>query len=150
LKAAACCTAKLLWNWCMVNKFQTAKVEKSSSINFLRKARDFFKSAKDNLEAENWNAAGLDAVHSGISANDALLACLHGVRSTSKSHDDAIGLTATLVNREGAKDALNHLRRLIAKKNLIEYEGKCFPKDEAEKVVLHAERFILWVESALG
>jgi len=130
-------------------KFQTTNVDKSTYISFLKKALDFLKSAQENLDKENWNAAGLDAVHAGISANDALLVCLYGIRSSSKNHDDAVRLTLSLINKEGLKEAVNHLRRLIAKKNLIEYEGKCFPKHDAEAVVLHADRFVSWVKGIL-
>ena len=39
---------------------------------------------------EKWNAAGLSAIHVGISANDALLTFHFGLRSTSPKHDDAV------------------------------------------------------------
>ena len=130
-------------------KFQTTNVEKSCYSVFFRKAQDFLKSARDNLDSKNWNAAGLSAVHAGISANDAILVCFHGLRSSSKSHDDAVQLSASLMDRSGIKEALNHLRRIIAKKNLVEYEGKNFPQHDAEAVVMHAERFLAWVKSVL-
>ncbi|OGC21427.1 hypothetical protein A2291_07915 [candidate division WOR-1 bacterium RIFOXYB2_FULL_42_35] len=133
----------------MINKSSTVNAEKSAYSSFFRKSGDFFKSAKSNLETGNWNAAGLDAVHAAISANDALLVYSHGIRSSSKSHDDAVKLTASLISKEGVKEALNHLRRIIAKKNLIEYEGKCFFRSDAESIVLHADRFLSWVKGIL-
>lgn len=133
----------------MPRKFSTTEVEKSKYVNFFKKALEFYQSMKDALEQEMWSSAGLTAVHAGITANDALLVCFHGIRSTSPDHQDAVNLTLSLINHEGTKEAISHLRRLIAKKNLIEYEGKVFSRPDAEEVARHVERFINWVKEIL-
>lgn len=133
----------------MPKKLSTVEIEKSKYINYLKKALEFYRSMKDALDNELWNSAGLAAVHAGISANDALLVYFHGIRSTSPDHQDAVNLTLSLLNREDAKEAVGHLRRLISKKNLIEYEGKVFSMSDAEEVAKHAERFINWVKELL-
>ncbi len=133
----------------MLKKIATAEVEKSKYINFLKKSLEFYQSMRDALDQELWSSAGLNAVHAGISADDALLVYFHGVRSLSSDHRDAINLTLSLISQDGAQEAASHLRRLIAKKNLIEYEGKVFSRTDAEEVAKHAERFINWARELL-
>lgn len=133
----------------MPKQISTGGVNKSVYANFLRKAEEFYQSMKDNLDKGSWNSAGLEAVHSAICANDALLIYLHGVKSTSKKHEDAITLLISLVDKEGSKEAASHLRRLILKKNLIEYEGNLFKKEDAEDAAKHAERFLSWVKNQI-
>jgi HEPN domain-containing protein len=133
----------------MNRKIPTAGLEKSKYANFYEKALDFYRSMQNALDQKLWNSAGLAGVHAAISANDALLVYFHGLRSISKDHQDAINLTYSLVQHEGTKEALGHLRRVIAKKNLIEYEGKLFARSDAEEVAKHAERFINWVKGIL-
>jgi len=133
----------------MLKQIAITEVEKSKYDNFLQKALEFYQSMRDALDQELWSSAGLNAVHAGISANDALLVYFHGIRSTSSDHRDAINLTLSLITQSGAKEAASHLRRLIAKKNLIEYEGKVFSKADAEDVAKHTERFINWVTELL-
>lgn len=133
----------------MPKKIATTSVEKAKYKLFLKKALEFYQSMKDALDSELWSSAGLNAVHAGISANDALLVCFHGLRSTSADHRDAINLTVALVTQRGAVEAVSHLRRLIAKKNLIEYEGKVFSRADAEEAAKHAERFITWIKELI-
>lgn len=133
----------------MPKKYSTAEVEKSKYVNFFKKSLEFYQTMKDALDRQLWSSAGLAAVHAGISANDALLIYFHGLRSTSPDHQDAVNLTLSLMNQEGTKEAAGHLRKLIARKNLIEYEGKVFSKADAEEAAKHSERFINWVKHLL-
>lgn len=133
----------------MPKKRSTVEVERSKYINFIKKALEFYQSMKDALDQGTWNSAGLAAVHAGISANDALLIYFYGLRSTSPDHRDAINLTGLMIKRENAREAIGHLRRLINKKNLIEYEGKLFSRVDAEEIAKHAERFVNWAVGLL-
>ncbi|MDI6732041.1 MAG: HEPN domain-containing protein [Candidatus Margulisbacteria bacterium] len=133
----------------MHKKMPTVEVNKSQYVNYYKKALEFFQSMQNALDQELWSSAGLSAVHAAISANDAVLVFFHGIRSVSKDHQDAVNLTLSLVDYEGVKEALSHLRRLLAKKNLVEYEGKLFTRSDAEDVAKHAERFIGWVKGIL-
>lgn len=133
----------------MPKNISTGKEDKSAYTNFLKKALDFFNSMKNNLEKGNWNSAGLEAVHSAISANDALLVYFHGIRSISQKHEDAVNLLISLIDKDGVKEAAAHLRRLIAKKNLIAYESVLFKRNDAEDAAKHAERFFNWVKNQI-
>lgn len=133
----------------MTKEIKTSRVSKSDYSNHLKKAEEFFSSAQDSLAAEKWNAAGLGAIHSGISSADALLVALHGVRSTSPKHDDILKLLSNLVKHKGLEENIGHLRHLIAMKNIVEYDQRLVTRSEAISLSRHAERFLAWVKSIL-
>jgi hypothetical protein len=100
-------------------------------------------------ECSSWNSVGLEAVHCVISANDSLLAFFGGIRSISPNHMDSVRLLTEIIDTEEARKNSNHLRRVIAKKNIIEYENRLSTRREAEELALHAERFLSWALSIL-
>ena len=133
----------------MRKDIKTSRVPKSGYSNYLKKAEEFFSSAQDSLAKDKWNAAGLNAIHSGISSADALLVSLHGVRSAGPKHDDILKLLSTLVKHKGLEENLGHLCNLIALKNIVEYDQKLITRSEAVSLSKHAERFLAWVKSVL-
>lgn len=114
----------------MTGKFKIGKSSKEDYKKFLKKADEFLETMRESLMKEKWNAAGLNAIHTGISANDALLTFHFGLRSISPKHDDAVKL-------------------LISVKNLVEYDVRLLSRAEAESLAKHAERFLVWVKSLL-
>lgn len=130
-------------------RIKTTSVPKSDYLNYLKKAEEFLSTMQDSLIKEKWNSAGLNAIHSAISASDAVLVCLHGRRSTSPKHDDLIRLFSTLVKHKDAEQNINHLRKLIAMKNIVEYGQKLISQSEAITLSKHAERFFEWTRLIL-
>ena len=104
---------------------------------------------QDSLIKQKWNSAGLNAIHAGISAADAVLVCFHGIRSTSPKHDDVIRLLSTLVRHKDIEQNISHLHSLIAMKNIVEYDQRLITQSEATALSKHAERFLNWVKSIL-
>ena len=133
----------------MARGIETKTVHKSEFINYWKKASEFKELMQDSISKRKWNGAALAAVHAGISANDAIMVCLAGVRSISKNHSDSIKLLRDRVNVKGVVEAANHLSKLIHSKNLIEYETRLFTQSEAYALVKHAERFMDWVKLIL-
>ncbi len=133
----------------MTGKFKIGKLSKEEYKKFLKKADEFFEIMQESLKKEKWNAAGLNAIHTGISANDALLTFHFGLRSISPKHDDAVKLLISMMNRDDTEIKAKHLRRLISVKNLVEYDGRLLSGREAESLAKHAERFLVWVRSLL-
>jgi hypothetical protein len=133
----------------MTTKYKIGKTSKEEYRKFLKKAEEFFEITQKSLRAEKWNAAGLNAIHTGISANDALLTFHFGLRSISPKHDDAVKLLIAMLKREDTEKKAKHLRKLISAKNLVEYDGRLLSKIEAESLAKHAERFLFWVKSLL-
>jgi HEPN domain-containing protein len=130
-------------------KIKTAQIDKVEYLKYWYKAQEFFGVAEDCLINNKWNAAALSAIHSAISANDAVLVFFHGVKSTSSKHGDAIRLLGTLSQHEKTKENALRLQRLISSKHLVEYESRLFTQKEAENLHKQAQRFLEWAKSIL-
>jgi len=119
-------------------------------------AADYFKKATDNYEqmlaaiqADNSNAAATLAVQCAISSADAICVFEKGVRSISQDHFDVCDFVASLPLEE-AKEKSNLLRKIVSKKNLVQYERRNIYKDEALEMVKVTTRFYQWVKESIG
>lgn len=128
-------------------KIPTRPEPRDSAAQYLRKAEEFLRAALDSLTARRWNAAALAAVHAAIAGADAVLVFRTGRRGASQRHEDVVDLLAA----RGPTDAstLTHLRRILGKKNLVEYESRLFLQREAQELVQHAERFLGWARTQI-
>lgn len=127
----------------MTKKRKTRAVSKEQYLAFLTKAKDFASMMDISLEVGKWNSAGLQAVHTVISASDAVIVYFGGVRSAELDHREVVGLLQEIIG-EGAVSVGRHVTRVIAKKNLVEYEERLITQTEARDMVEHAKRFIEW------
>jgi hypothetical protein len=59
-------------------------------------------------------------------------------------------LLESMVKAPGTKNAVSQLKRLVAKKNLIEYEERMFRESEARDAVKNATRFLTWAGMLFG
>lgn len=134
----------------MTKGIKTSRVPKSDYINYLKKAEEFLSSAQDSLIKEKWNAAGLNAIHAGISSADALLVALHGIKSTSPKHDDILKLLSSLMRHREIEENIGHLRSLISMKSVVEYDQRLITQSEAVSLSKHSERFLAWVKNILS
>ncbi len=119
-------------------------------------ATDYFKKASDNYDqmlvafhASNWNAAATLAIQCAISSADAV--CVHekGVRSISQDHLDVCDLVADLP-LEGADEKARQLRKVIVRKNMVQYECRNARRADADEMVKVATRFYQWVNEKTG
>lgn len=132
----------------MTKKWKTRAVDKNRYRTFLLKAKDFASMMDVSLKEGKWNSAGLQAVHTVISASDAVIVYYGGVRSAELDHREVVGLLQDIIGK-GAATALRHVSRVIAKKNLVEYEERLITQTEARDMVEHAKRFFEWVTGML-
>jgi len=124
--------------------------EETGWKNYLVKAEQFLETARDAYFKENWNAVGLNAVHSAISANDALTSYYGKVRSVSEKHSDSVNLLLKILKSNvETENNSKHILWLIGRKNLVEYESRLFFKKEAEESLKHAGRFLAWTKGKL-
>ncbi len=124
-------------------KVKTAREAKVKAPLYLKKAGDNHKAMLSACENGNYNAAATLAVQCAISAADAV--CVHecGIRSLSQNHLDVCELIKTVPLPE-SNDKSSTLKRIISKKNLIQYESRSICKKEAEDIVKYADRFYKW------
>ena len=128
----------------MTKKRKTRVVAKNEYRNFLIKAKEFGSMMETALADEKWNSAGLQAVHAVISASDAVIVYYGGVRSAELDHREVVGLLLDIIG-ETAVAAGRHVSRVIAQKNLVEYEGRSITQKNAREMVEHTQRFLEWV-----
>lgn len=125
------------------------RTRKHEYKDYLIKADEFCRTMRAAIANDDWNAAGLTAVHCAISASDAIVTYYGGIRSASKDHADAIKQLTDVVRIESTKTNATHLALVIAKKNTIEYESRLFSESEAMAVANHTEKFLKWAKSVL-
>ncbi len=102
-------------------KIKTKQEEKSTASDYLKKAQDNYVQMLSALEKDNYNAVGTLAVQCAISSADAICVYEKGIRSISQDHFDVCDLVRSIPLPD-AKEKSNILKRIIAKKNLIQYE----------------------------
>ncbi|MFO7928643.1 MAG: HEPN domain-containing protein [Candidatus Humimicrobiaceae bacterium] len=130
-------------------KIKVKKEDKSKSPRYLKKAEDNYNQMIEALNNNNYNAAATLAIQVALSAADAV--CIHekNIRSISENHSDLCDLIKSLPLVE-AKNKSLVLKRIISKKNLVQYESRSMYKKEANQIVKGATRFYQWVNSLIG
>lgn len=124
------------------------KEERSVAQDYLKKATDNYQQMLLAIEGNNYNAAATLAIQCGISAADAICVFEKGMRSISADHLDVCELVESLAIA-AAVDKAKTLRKIIAKKNMVQYERRNIFQVEAEEIVKLTDRFYQWVNSIL-
>ncbi|MBF0523391.1 MAG: HEPN domain-containing protein [Candidatus Omnitrophica bacterium] len=121
---------------------------KSASTDYLKKATDNYDQMLIAFHASNWNAAATLAVQCAISSADAI--CVHekGLRSISQDHLDVCDLVSHLLI-EGAEEKAKQLRKVIIRKNMVQYECRSVRKDDADEMVKVTTRVYQWVHEKM-
>ena len=130
-------------------KFKTVELDKSQYLNYQKKAEEFYRTMLHAEKSGHWNAVGLNAVHCAISICDALLVKFRGVRSIGDDHMMVVNVIRQNLNIKDINTKLNTLRRILAKKSLIEYDNIIFTKSDAQDIMKQTERFYLWAREEL-
>lgn len=120
------------------------KEEHTAAMDYLKKATDNYEQMLAAIQANNANAAATLAIQCIISSSDAICVAEKGVRSISHDHFDVCDLVASLPIEEASEKA-KLVRKIIAKKNLVQYERRNMYKDEALEIVKITARFYQWV-----
>lgn len=130
-------------------KIKIRQEEKSAVTDYLKKARDNYEQMLTALRNNNYNSVGTLALQCAISSADAI--CVHekGIRSISQDHFDVCDLVRSISLPE-VKEKSNLLRKIIAKKNLIQYERRSLYQAEANEIAKVASRFHQWVASSIN
>lgn len=130
-------------------QFKTRSVARERHATYLKKAKEFLRAAESALQAGDWDAVGLNAVHAAISAADAVLVYYGGVRSTGEHHDVS-GLLRQHVQDEQLGSKIQTLSKVLAYKNLAAYEDREVTEAEARDAEKLARRFLEWAQSRLA
>ncbi len=79
---------------------------------------------------------------------DAVVAYYSGVRSADNDHRAAVAVLQETLGSKSAS-ASRHLSRVIAKKNVVEYEQRRLTEKEARDMSRDATRFVSWARGML-
>lgn len=123
--------------------------DRSAAADYLKKATDNYEQMLAAIQADNSNAAATLAIQCAISSADAICVFEKGIRSISQDHFDVCDLVASLPLEE-AKQKSSLLRKIISKKNLVQYERRNIYKDEAIEIIKVTTRFYQWVEDYMS
>lgn len=114
---------------------------------YLAKALEFLEEARAALSESRRDAAILNAVHAAISAADAATAASAGVRSANPDHQRTADLLEEVTGRSTRPAVhIGQFRKLLSKKNLVEYLSRRATATEAKEEVIRAERFVAWAK----
>lgn len=129
-------------------KLKVKQEDKSAAIDYLKKAEDNYVQMLSALENNNYNSVGTLAIQCAISSADAICVYEKGMRSISQDHFDVCDLVRSITLPE-AKEKSNLLKRIIAQKNLVQYERRSIYQAEANEIAKAASRFYQWVVSCI-
>lgn len=123
--------------------------DRSAAVEYLKKAADNYEQMIVAYNASNWNAAATLAIQCAIASADAICVYEKGVRSVSQDHFDVCDLMAG-VPLEGAEEKSKQLRKVIARKNLVQYECRNINKFDADGMVKVTTGVYQWVRETIG
>jgi len=134
----------------MTAQFKARRTDKSLFVNYLKKSRECFNAANNSFNSKEWNACAINAIHSCISACDAMCVYYLGRRHAGENHNEAVKLFKLTQpkERETGSNALR-LSRILSVKNIAEYEGRLISRSEAEKILKDCKRFIEYARGKL-
>lgn len=133
----------------MSPKFRTRDIAKSFYVNYLKRAKECLHAAENSFNNREWNAATINAIHSGIAACDAMCVYFLGKRHAGESHNDAVALFKTIKSSKEMDTNANRIARILHIKNMAEYEERLVYGPEAEKALKDCKRFLKYVEKEL-
>ncbi len=129
-------------------KIKVREEDKSKALQYLKKAEDNHSQMIKSFREGNYNASSTLAIQCVISAADAV--CIHekGIRSISQNHLDLCEIVKSIPLPESGSKS-NSLKRIIAKKNLVQYESRSIFSREADEIVKNASRFFRWAATVV-
>ena len=133
----------------MTPKFKTRDVQKALYVNFLQRAEECLHAAQRSFTDKEWNAATISAVHCCISASDAMCVFYLGKRHAGETHSDVVALFKATLNNQEINENAKRLSRILAIKNIAEYEERLLFEKESAKILKDTIRFFEFTKSQL-
>jgi|SRR5208283_1842464 len=126
-------------------------VEKTASVNYLKRADECLEIGKKALRDGKYDAAAINFVHSGISAVDAL--CVHFLshRHAGEKHEDAVKMVVDIkqLKNDDIEAIKSKFLRILRMKNMAEYEERSVKEKEAEMLFNNAEKLLAMIKDKL-
>ncbi|MGI0020421.1 MAG: HEPN domain-containing protein [Nitrososphaera sp.] len=126
----------------------TRSVDPDKAANYLKKAEGSLHMARIAIKEGEFDSAVMNAVHSAITALDALTASRRSERA-SGSHTDVLSLIKGIFTADEYPDVEKQFTSLLGMKNTSEYQPELMNRQDAETAVKRAERLISRVKEKL-
>lgn len=122
-------------------------VDRAKFKDYLKRAEECANAMKRSYESTEWNACVINAVHSMISAADALCIFKLGLRHAGQRHEDAVALLTSVDPSDAAvKKNATRLSAMLGIKTDAEYGERLMSRKDADSAVKSAERFLSFVK----
>lgn len=122
--------------------------DKSAASGYLKKASDNYDQMLAAFHVSNWNAAATLAVQCVISSADAICVYEKGIRSISQDHLDVCDFVKQLPVK-GADEKAKQIRKVIIRKNMVQYESRSVRKSDADDMVKVTTRVYQWARETM-
>lgn len=124
------------------------KIDPQKASSYFTKSEEFLEMAKLAAQNANYNSAVTCAIHSAISALDALTASYKGKRG-SDNHTEALSLAQGIFTPREYQEIKKQFISIINKKNAVEYQPNLMKPKDARESVMWAERIAAKVRKKL-
>lgn len=136
----------------MLERGPWKQVDRSTWRGRHRDGRSFLQTAEDALALADPGDSGKpimsNALRSVIAYGDALTIKYGGIKNT-RDHKTLPRALRQALGRRAEKKQLRRLRRLLGRKNDIDYHHRDMDLDEARRFLKRARRLARWAEEAL-
>jgi HEPN domain-containing protein len=126
----------------------TKSIDPKKASGYIIKAEGFLEMANLALQHSKYDSAVMNAVHSAISALDALTTSFKGKRA-SDEHTEVLSLIKGIFPSLEYEEIKKQFTSLISKKNASEYQPDLMDPKEAQDSVKWAERILAKVKIKL-
>lgn len=123
-------------------------VDPQEASNYIVKSEEFLEMAKLAAQNTNYNSAVASAIHSAISALDALTTSYKGKRG-SNNHAETLSIVQGVLAPQEHQKVTRQFVSLINKKNAAEYQPDLMGPKDAHDCVVWAERIVDMVKQKL-
>lgn len=124
-------------------------VDPSKATNYIIKAEELLKTARDSLTSKRYNSVVTNAVHSSINALDALAVKFKGKRG-SDDHTEVLSIVQGILTYPQYEEIKKQFVFLINKKNVSEYQPDLMTEKDANEAIKWAERILSKVNATLN
>ncbi len=123
-------------------------IDPKKASNYITKSEEFLEMAKLAVQNTKYNSAVTSAIHSAISALDALTTSYKGKRA-SDDHTEVLSLVKGIFAPQEYQEIKRQFTSLIDKKNASEYQPDLMEPKDAQNSVKWAERIFDKVKKKL-
>jgi len=126
----------------------TRDIEPKKAPGYITKSEEFLEIANLALQKAKYDSAVMSAVHSAISALDAVTTSYKGKRA-SDDHTEVLSLIQGIFTHQEYQEIKKQFTTLISKKNASEYQPDLMDPKDAHDSVKWAERILNKVKTKL-